>query len=357
MTAATWSTDDHSLERHYRKLLLAYPGRYRQRYGTEMITTLLEMASPGQRRPRPGEALHLLASGVRHRLRLPARRPLAVIAAVLLALTMGAFGGAAGSWAGSQTFADLPDDATIASLAQRASGAASDSIQLRVASPWLEESISTTTEVDGAWDAEKARQRFAADGWSVSGITPLGGKAVAFNSDTKSFVDLPMRNSTFSAKSNGLTLQVRGYLTADHGSVHLDGWAQSRPMFLPLIVTGILIGLVVGWLFAAALAYRIVEASAERRRASAGLWAVALAALALPAVALYGNVLRAFRDHGDVGPVFTVHSAFTPGSYYPLGPAWQILALTIAGAVLAGAAIRLARPDSQPKTQEAAIAS
>lgn len=120
---------------------------------------------------------------------------------------------------------------------------------------------------------------------------------------------------------------------------------------------GILIGLVVGWLFAAALAYRIVEASAERRRASAGLWAVALIALALPAVALYGNVLRTFRDHGDVGPVFTVHSAFTPGPYYPLGPAWQILALAIAGAVFAGAATRLARPGTQPETQEAAIAS
>ncbi|MGC4864588.1 hypothetical protein ACLQ3B_04025 [Micromonospora sp. DT53] len=357
MTAATWSNDDRSLERHYRKLLLAYPGRHRRRYGTEMVTTLLEMAAPGQRHPRPGEALHLLASGLRHRLRLPARRPFAVLAAVLLALTMGALGGAAGSWAGSQTFADLPDDAAIASLAQRASGATSDSVHMRIVSPWLEESISTTTEVGGAWDAEQARQRFAADGWSVSDITPLGGQAVGLNPDTRSFVDLPMRNSTFSARSSGLTLQVRGYLTPDHGSVHLDGWAQSRPMFLPLIVVGILIGLVVGWLFAAALAYRIVEASAERRRASTGLWAVALVALALPAVALYGNALRAFRDHGDVDPVFTVHSAFTPGPYYPLGPSWQILALTIAGAVLAGAAILLARPGPQPETREAAIAS
>ncbi|MET7376706.1 hypothetical protein [Micromonospora arida] len=357
MTAATWSAGDRSLERHYRKLLLAYPGRHRRRYGTEMITTLLEMAAPGQRRPRPGEALHLLASGLRLRLRLPTRRPLAVIAAVLLALTMGAFGGAVGSWTGSQTFADLPDEATIASLAQRASGAANDSVQLRVASPWREESISTTSEVDANWDAEQARQRFSADGWSVSDVTPLGGQAFAFNPDTKSFVDLPMRNSTFSARSNGLTLQVRGYVSAEHGSVHLDGWVQSTSLFLPLIVAGILIGLVVGWLIAAALAYRIVEASAERRRASAGLWAVALIALALPAVALYGNVLRAFRDHGDVGPVFTVHSAFNPGPYYPVGPTWQVLALTIAGVMLAGAAILLARPGTQQGTQTAAIAS
>ncbi|MET8232200.1 hypothetical protein ABZS77_16160 [Micromonospora sp. NPDC005298] len=357
MTAAEWSSEDRSLERHYRKLLLAYPGRHRRRYGSEMITTLLEMAVSGQRRPRPGEAMHLVASGLRQRLRLPARGPLPVIAAVLLALTTGAFGAAAGSWAGSQTFAELPDDAAVAALAERASGSTDDTVQMRIPSPWQEESISTTTVVGGTWDAEQARQRFAAGGWSVSDIAPTDGRAVTYNPDTRSRVDLPMRNSTFSASSGGLTLQVRGYLTADRGSVHVIGWSESRASFLPLIVTGTVLGLIVGWLIAAALAYRIVEASAERRRTAAGLWVGALVALALPAAALYGNVLRAFRDHGDVGPVFTVHSAFTPGAYYPFGPTWQILALTIAGVVLAGAAILLARPGAQPGARTAVVAS
>ncbi|RZT79788.1 hypothetical protein EV382_3028 [Micromonospora violae] len=356
MTASVWSNDDRSLERHYRTLLLAYPGRHRRRYGPEMITMLLDMAAPGQRRPRPGEALHLLGSGLRQRLRLPAHRPLAVIAAVLLALTLGAFGGAAGSWAGAQTFTDLPDDAAAARLAQQASGAAGDPVLLRSPSPWLEESISTVTEVDGNWSVEQARQRFAAEGWSVSDIAPLGGRAAAFDPETRSLADLPMRNSMFSATSDGLVVQVRGFLTAEHGAVHVNGWAQSQPLFLPLIVLGIVIGLVAGWLIAAALAYRIVGAQAERRRNSAALWAVALIALALPAAALYGNVMRAFHHHGDVGPVFTVHSAFTPGSYYPFGPTWQILALTIAGAVLAGAAVLLARPGAQPQPREAAVA-
>lgn len=357
MTAAARPNVDRSLEHHYRKLLLAYPGRYRRRYGTEMVTTLLEMAAPGQRHPTLGEALHLLGSGMRQRLRLPTSRPVAVIAAVLVALTMGAFGAAAGSWVGAQTFADLPGDAAIASLAQRASGAADDPVQSRFASAWRGEAISTTTEVGGSWDVEQARQRLAVDGWSVSGITPLGGQATSYNPDTKSFVNLPMRNSMFSARSGGLTLQVSGFLTAEHGTVHVDVWAQSTPVFLPLIVMGALIGLIAGWLITAALAYRIVAAPAERRRACAGLWAVALIALALPAAALYGNVMRAFHYHGDVGPVFIVHSAFTPGAYYPFGPTWQILALTIAGAVVAAGAILLAWPGTQPQPPEAAVAS
>jgi len=356
MTTAAWPTADRRLERRYRTLLLAYPVRYRRRHGTEMVTTLLEMAAAGQRRPGVAEALHLLGSGLRQRFRLPAGRPVAVVAAILVALTMGAFGAAVGSWVGAQTFADLPDDAAIASLAQWASGAEDSGSPVRSGSPWWGETVGTATEVDGGWDAEPARQRLAADGWSVSATTPRGAKASTVDPENGAVVDLPTRGSAFSVESGGLVFQVSGFVSAEHGMVFVDGWAQPTPAFLPLIVVGAALGLVAGWLIAAALAYRALTAPVERRRAAAGLWAAALLALALPAAALYGNLIRAFQHVGDSGPVFTVHSAFTPGQYYPFGPSWQILALSIAGAAVAAAAVPLARPGAEPEPEAAAVA-
>lgn len=59
-----------SLERHYRRLLLAYPRSYRERRGDEIIATLLEDARPGQRRPDRHEIADLLSGGLRERLGL-----------------------------------------------------------------------------------------------------------------------------------------------------------------------------------------------------------------------------------------------------------------------------------------------
>lgn len=56
VTGAHWPLADERIERHYRRLLLAYPGSCRRQHGTEIVTTLLEMAGPGRRRPAAGEA-------------------------------------------------------------------------------------------------------------------------------------------------------------------------------------------------------------------------------------------------------------------------------------------------------------
>ncbi|MBM2620540.1 hypothetical protein JIG36_34070 [Actinoplanes sp. LDG1-06] len=97
MSDGTWPTADERLVRRYRRLLLAYSRRYRRAHGTEMITTMLEMAGPGRSRPSAGESWHLVVSGVRQRFRLPSGRPFAVIAAGLVTLVLGLFGAAAGS--------------------------------------------------------------------------------------------------------------------------------------------------------------------------------------------------------------------------------------------------------------------
>jgi hypothetical protein len=115
VTGAHWPVADERMERHYRRLLFAYPRSYRRQHGTEIVTTLLEMAEPGRRRPAAGEAWHLLASGVRQRFRVP-RRPFAVLAALLIAVTLAAFGATAGSWAGERTLAELPAEAAANEL-------------------------------------------------------------------------------------------------------------------------------------------------------------------------------------------------------------------------------------------------
>ncbi|MDX3100708.1 hypothetical protein ACIBO5_19510 [Nonomuraea angiospora] len=57
-----------SLERRYRRLLLAYPRQYRAAHGDELIDVLLESADSGRSVPVLREAWGLLAGGVRSRI-------------------------------------------------------------------------------------------------------------------------------------------------------------------------------------------------------------------------------------------------------------------------------------------------
>ncbi|MBX7264745.1 hypothetical protein KIF24_00855 [Micromonospora sp. Llam7] len=356
-STTAWPTADRNLERGYRTLLLAYPRRHRRRHGTEVVTTLLEMATPGQRRPRAGEAMHLIASGLRLRFRLPAGRPFMAIAALLTALTMGGFGAAAGSWLGAQTFADLPDDAAMTRLTQQAGVEDGPDNYSYTASPWAAETAFASGSVDGTWDAEQVRQRFAADGWSVSGLTPSSGGGSIFHDDG-SISYVPLHGARFTAKANGLIVDIDGLAPADPGfvatstgHVGVNVSPERTAAFLPLVVIGTTVGLLAGWLVAAAVGYRMVAVSPGPRRAAAGLWGMSLV-LALPAVAFYGNVMRVFRyDHADGYPALTVHSAFTPGGYYPFGPSWLVLGLSAAGLMLAVATTLVARPGEQPPQQ------
>ncbi|MFV2103854.1 hypothetical protein [Micromonospora sp. LOL_024] len=351
-STTAWPTADDRLECGYRALLLAYPRRHRRRHGTEVITTLLEMAEPGQRRPRTGEAMHLIASGLRLRFRLPAGRPFMTIAALLTALTMGGFGAAAGSWLGAQTFADLPDEAGVARLTQLAGGVGEPS-QYRVETNWHATRTNATEWVAATWDGEQVRQRFADEGWSVSELTAVSGLRVTVGADGTT-TEVPLRGTQFDAESDGLVIQVHGLIADDGGGVSVDAGPMRTAAFLPLVVGGAAVGLVVGWLVAAAVAYRMAAAPPGRRVTASGLWGIALLALALPTVALHGNALRVFRAGGvdDDGGLLTVHSAFTPGEYYyPVGPSWLVLGLSVAGLGIAAAVILVARSGKHPPQQ------
>ncbi|MEV4705165.1 hypothetical protein [Actinoplanes sp. NPDC049316] len=343
MTTTEWPQADARLERAYHRLLRTYPRRFRARHGAELVTTLLEMAAPGQRRPTRADALHLLAGGLRHRFRLPARRPLALVAAVLITLIGGAFGAAAGSWTATQTFADLPQPRALLDLA---GGGTDDWWTIHDRSPWT----AAMTMADSAdvphWDAEAARRRYAAAGWDVGPLTDPGGSA--FTTDAGgATVPAPLTSYRFDATRDGVHTEVSGHFTGEHGMVGVTAWAVPTPAHLPLIAAGAALGLLAGWLLAAALTYRIAHSA--RPRTATALTAAALAALTLPTVALYGNVMRAFRYAGGDGVAFTVHSAFNPGPYYPFGPGWQILAYTIGGLLLGTLAATVARPGPAPQ--------
>lgn len=57
------------LRGRYRALLRWYPAAYRTERGDEIVETYLDLATPGQRRPRAGDVADLVRGGVRQHLR------------------------------------------------------------------------------------------------------------------------------------------------------------------------------------------------------------------------------------------------------------------------------------------------
>jgi hypothetical protein len=85
------------LARAYRRLLLAYPRRYRRTRADEMLSTLLDAAEPGQRRPHWRDAANVVLRGLRCRFALP-RGPLYPAAAITVALFGAVSASAAVAW-------------------------------------------------------------------------------------------------------------------------------------------------------------------------------------------------------------------------------------------------------------------
>ncbi|GAA2342812.1 hypothetical protein [Dactylosporangium salmoneum] len=84
-----------SLRDRYVRLLRWYPSAYRAERGDELVDMYLDLARPGQRRPRPGDVLDLVRGGLRQRLRehraggledaLPFAAGLAIVGAAIMA--------------------------------------------------------------------------------------------------------------------------------------------------------------------------------------------------------------------------------------------------------------------------------
>jgi hypothetical protein len=84
------------LEQRYRRLLRSYPRTYREERSEEIISTLLQLAHPGQRRPTIREAVALVLGGLRTRAGIHLRSATVIVwagalnLAVLLLLADGA---------------------------------------------------------------------------------------------------------------------------------------------------------------------------------------------------------------------------------------------------------------------------
>jgi hypothetical protein len=86
-------SDTERLRRAYQRLMWAYPRWYRRERGMEVLTTLLDDAAPGQRRPARVDVVDLLSGGIRARLR-PPRGWAAYLASVVVALYVALAGAA-----------------------------------------------------------------------------------------------------------------------------------------------------------------------------------------------------------------------------------------------------------------------
>jgi hypothetical protein len=105
----------------YRRLLLAYPGWQRRERGLEMLTTLMDAALPGQRRPAPADAVDIVVGGLRSRLRPPrGLRPRA--AAIVVALFAALAFSTVAARVSVSTLAPTPSEAEAVAAAATALG-------------------------------------------------------------------------------------------------------------------------------------------------------------------------------------------------------------------------------------------
>jgi hypothetical protein len=318
-------------------LLAAYPARLRRRFGAELITTMAEAAGPTG--PTRADRRRLVLDGLRERFRLPPRRPLAVVAAVLAMLVGGAIGAAAGSWLGMWTFPKAPDAVALASQAVGSDATLQpDSHRLWIFS---RAAAGLNPGVDATEAAGHARDRLTAAGWRAGPVVVSGGTD-----------GIHFRRAEFEAEKSGIGLVATVYYSDDH-LVQIGTWSMQPATYLPLVIGGLVLGLLAGWLTAAALTYRI--AGAGRRRAGAVTAGAGLALLLLPAWSIYQYLAWYLPGHDVEGPKEFVHRALASSPIWSLADRlnlglgwtdspWLNKELVIAGLAALAAAAVIARP-------------
>ncbi|GAA3948581.1 hypothetical protein [Actinoplanes auranticolor] len=305
-----------------RVLLAAYPARLRRRHGAELITTLSELT---QGRPSRSDRLRLVTDGLRERFRLPVRQPLGVVIAVLATLVGGAIGLAAGSWAGEQTYPSMP---AVEAVARDILGPAARPDRLereRFALDVVERLGTPAGPADVQRRVGEMHTRLGETGWSVTPVERRGDD-----------------QWSFWAQSGGLRVSVAGY-SGPESAVEAMGYPVRPATYLPLVLGGLLVGLLAGWLVGAALAYRL-------RGSVPAVVVAALGAvtLAVPAAKLYqGLIIFLGRDDGfGVGALVHDALAWMPWplrdpTVFPdsLGPGLRAL---LAGSTLIALAVVIA---------------
>jgi hypothetical protein len=327
------------LERHYRRLLLAYPLDYRERRAEEMLATLLDDAAAGQRRPTWDEAADLIVGGIRQRLQLP-RLPMVWVAALLSALILGAFTAGIAGALGWTTAGALPDNQAAAGL---------------VTSAFAPQPGTVTTRYDKLFGYD------AAPGSTDRGMLLMGDdtytagyvQIIAYPDERHGLqsaavalrragwhVDPPQPGSgaaTLTASTARLTLQARVRSTDNRLIVTIHR-APPRAV-APLTVIGWITGALAGWLLAAAVARR-----AGQQRP--------LVQMAMQAAVIFGLVLL---TPATAAATLSLTRAVIEPASSGLSPPWSaytypiLLPAAFIGAVFAIVAAALATLASPPQ--------
>lgn len=311
-------------ERRYRRLLWAYPRSYRDHRGTEILTTLLEMAEDGR---RPG--LHLVLSGLRQRFKLPARRPLAWVAALLAAVVLGGFGAAAGTWIAWRTASAIPSDRELRALNTTLGSIPADAPRYHETSAQRGPSVLILADGITDWSASRFRDTLTGAGWRITSFreSDVPRPAPRENMD----FSIPSKFFAWTATSDGLKMDgdvwvFTGSLFTGQGDYRIKVWPVEPAVLRPLTIAGTVAGLLAGWLLVAALA---------RRRLTTALATAGLVAATLPAYQFY-------REAYEV----MVYAHGSPDPYIVDGSRGGMLTLicTVAGLLAIVAAVIVARP-------------
>lgn len=276
-------------ERRYRRLLWAYPRGYRRRHGAEIVTTLLDMAEAGHGRPTVGQTLHLVACGVRQRFRVP-RRVITVITALLSAAALGGLGAVTGNWLAWQAAAPVPSAAEMSALTSAMTG---------LQRPWLEHwrtamngpGLNSGIEGTGTYDPERVRTALTATGWQITTFEE-STETIGVDFGTPDPKKVPAHALTFAATKDGLSLAgatdtIAGGKYYGNTLLGMDVTTDVTGAIRPSTIAGLLLGVIGGWLLAAALAYRIRTAGRRNRWTASGFTALALTAAVVPTFVAY----------------------------------------------------------------------
>jgi hypothetical protein len=298
-----------ALSRRDRWLLRAYPRRFRLEIGT----TLLDMADAGHARLGVWPATHLTMCGFRQRFRLPGRRPLAWVGAVAAAVVLGAFGAAGGTWLAWRTAASIPSDHDLRALNAAMSGMPAPCAIYPETSETLVPD--TTVEARGTSDysGERIRVALTAAGWHITSFRESSGALLTFpdakpgeNLDFDSGVKIPLRMAHFSATKGGIKLDGGASAVASGtgwASNGMDVWPREPAMMRPMTIAGAVVGASVGWLFAAAAAYRIRESRRGRQWTATVVSTAGFAVVTVAVVQLYWNAYQMLTyPHGSPVP-------------------------------------------------------
>jgi hypothetical protein len=343
-------------DRHYRRLLWAYPRAYRAGHGDEIVTTLLDMTAAGRGRPGPAQLLHLVLCGLRQRFRLPAGRPLAWVAALLAAVALGAFGSAAGTWLGWQAAADLPSDHELRALNAAITGMPVDAAVYREASAMKGPDVFLRADGVATFSADRVRTALSAAGWHLTSFTESPG-VILVGVPAPERLKIPTANVDYEATKGDLKLVgdgsvisgAAGFTATVRASYATRVWPQEPAVVRPLTVAGILAGALAGWWLAAAFAYRVRRSGRLRGAAATASVTAGFLAAALP-------VHHYYRDAYQV----LVYAQGSPYPYIVNGPADSLLVLagTVVGLVAVAAAFfasAAGRSDAQVRVDVAPL--